>query len=187
MELNKKQFKGLLNILSNDRARPMLCCVYVKNGFAYATDGYHAVRWAVELADTTFVDRRIIDIWCKHHDNKETTTLAGLIEWCNSNKELVQYEMSKIRKQPFENEGAAKDLVWTTDEDYVSVHFFDDAFDKVFTDNSSTMVNASLMLHVQEFAGEELEWSMHGSKDALVAVGEQAKGLVMPMRGGYKK
>lgn len=58
MQVNKKQVKAILDILSKDDARPALMDMFVQDGYLYATDAFHLLRVPTELKNGKAISSR---------------------------------------------------------------------------------------------------------------------------------
>ena len=133
LTLNKKQVKGILKVITSEpcKTRPALMTMRIKrDGFAYITNGYIAIRWKLEIEPIPKSDEQ----------EEFIITSENLERWYKlANTKDKLDELSILELQDVENNTVYPDMATLFDKyckmDSSSEPFFvDDELIKMFTD-----------------------------------------------------
>ena len=91
LKLNKKQVKGILKIITSEpcKTRPALMTMRIKrDGFAYITNGFMAIRWKLDLEPVPRIDEQEefvitsenLERWYKMANSKDKLDELSILE-----------------------------------------------------------------------------------------------------------
>lgn len=133
LTLNKKQVKGILKVITSEpcKTRPSLMTMRIKrDGFAYITNGYLAIRWKLEIEPVPKIDEQ----------EEFIITAENLERWYKlANTKDKLDELSILELQDIENTTVYPDIAQLFDK-YCKMNpssepfFIDEELIKMFTD-----------------------------------------------------
>lgn len=147
LTLNKKQVKGILKVITSEpcKTRPALMTMRIKrDGFAYITNGYIAIRWKLEVEPVPKIDEQ----------EEFIITAENLERWYKSaNTKDKLDELSILELQDVENNTVYPDMAYLFDkhcrmEPSSEPFFVDEELIKMFTD-----VAGNACMRVQVLSG----------------------------------
>ena len=159
MELSKKQVKALLEVISSDETRHVLCNAYVdtykERTVLVATDGYMLVAIdAPTLQPGRFIHRDELTKWYKAATSKDILT------------DEVAHEMSR-------------------DDDFLSYPKWQEIIAKVqTTPMTNILLNARYMMTLSVLKGDVLNLKLHGATAPMIDDTTNNLYLIMPIKGG---
>ena len=158
MELSKKQVKALLEVISSDKTRHILCNAYVDTykdkTVLVATDNYTLVALdAPTLQPGRFIHRDELTKWYKLAGAKDILT------------DEVAHEMSR--------------------DDDLNYPKWQEVIAKVqTTPMTNVLLNAKYMMTLETLKGEHLNLKLHGATAPMIDDTTNNLYLIMPIKGG---
>ena len=107
LRLNKKQVKGILKVITSEpcKTKPALMTMRIKrDGFAYITNGYMAIRWKLEIEPVPKIDEQEefvitsenLERWCKLANSKDKLDELSILELQDTENTTVYPDIAQL-------------------------------------------------------------------------------------------
>ena len=107
LKLNKKQVKGILKVITSEpcKTRPALMTMRIKrDGFAYITNGYIAIRWKLEIEPVPKSDEQEefiitaenLERWYKLANTKDKLDELSILELQDTENTTVYPDIAQL-------------------------------------------------------------------------------------------